>query len=330
VLRQHKLQGIGVVAGVLYGLAARGLIQWRDSAHWVTSLIWVMSVAFVFILPFSMGYLTIAVSARRERVSLSSRIFAPWIVVLLALLGCELVAWEGTICVIMIAPIALLFGSLGGLTAGAVVRPSQPQMATMSMVIVVMLPFLAGPAEQHLRISPDIRVVESDTVVHASPLTVWQNIERVRPIADSELPRSWNRSIGFPRPLQAILSHEGVGGVRHATFAGNVLFIETIDTWEPDRRLGFAIHADTNNIPPTTLDEHVTVGGPYFDVLHGEYLLEPLSDGDTRLRLVSRHRVSTDFNWYARLWTDAVMRDVQQSILYVIRNRCEQTAKSGN
>jgi hypothetical protein len=41
------------------------------------------------------------------------------------------------------------------------------------------------------------------------------------------------------------------------------------------------------------------------------------------LRLVSRHRLSTDFNWYARLWSDAVMRDVQKSILQVVRKRCE-------
>jgi hypothetical protein len=152
---------------------------------------------------------------------------------------------------------------------------------------------------------------------------VWQNIERVRTIEPNELPKSWNRIIGFPQPLEATLNHDGLGGVRHATFAGGVLFLETIDIWEPQRRLGFSIHADSDQIPTTTLDEHVKVGGPYFDVLHGEYVLEPQVGGMVRLRLTSRHRVSTDFNWYARLWTDAVMHDVQHSILYVLRNRCE-------
>jgi hypothetical protein len=152
---------------------------------------------------------------------------------------------------------------------------------------------------------------------------VWRNIERVSKISPSELPRSWNRSIGFPRPIEATLSNEGVGGIRHATFAGNVLFIETIDAWAPQRRLAFSIRADTTSIPPSTLDQHVTIGGSYFDVLHGEYILEPQADGATRLRLISRHRLSTDFNWYAQLWTDAVMRDVQRSILYVVQRRCE-------
>jgi hypothetical protein len=247
---------------------------------------------------------------------------------LLALMGCAVVAWEGTICIIMMAPIALVLGSLGGLAAAVVVNPDRPKFSMTSMLVVALLPFVVGWTEP--RVPPrEIRSVKSDVVIHASPHTIWHNIERVRPIADNELPHSWNRSIGFPRPIEATLNSEGIGGVRHATFAGNVLFIETIDVWEPKRQLGFSIRADTSSIPPTTLDEHVTVGGPYFDVFYGEYILEPLDGGNTRLCLISRHRVSTDFNWYARLWTDGVMRDVQQSILYVIKNRSE-TSDAGN
>jgi hypothetical protein len=329
VSKQTKLRIISIGIGVAYGLAIRGLIQIKATPSWSTPLLWVMSIAFVIAVPFSLGYVVVAVRARQRRVGFAERILDPWLVVLLALLGCELVGWEGTVCIVMITPIALVCGSLGGLTAGAAIRPSQPHMATMSMVIVALLPFVVGPAEHRLPPSQEIRSVESDVTIHATPRVIWANIERVRPIDPSELERSWNRSIGFPRPIEATLSYEGVGGVRHATFAGDVVFIETIDEWDPERRLGFSIHPDTKNIPRSTLDEHVTVGGSYFDVLHGEYILEPGSTGETRLRLISRHRVSTDFNWYARLWTDAVMRDVQRSILHVIKNRCENGGGGG-
>ena len=148
-------------------------------------------------------------------------------------------------------------------------------------------------------------------------------------IAPEELPFSWSHRIGFPSPLEATLSFEGVGGVRHATFEGGVLFIENVDTWEPERRIAFSIHAQTDLIPPTTLDEHVRVGGPFFDVLRGEYTIEPLTNGATRLHLASRHRISTDFNWYARFWTDAVMGDLQETILSVIQKRCETEVHEG-
>src|SRR4029078_362877 len=91
--------------------------------------------------------------------------------------------------------------------------------------------------------------------------------------------------IGFPDPIEATLSHEGVGGVRNASFAGNLVFIETIDIWEPGQRLAFTIATDTEKIPPTTLDEHVRIGGPYFDVLRGEYRLGSLPGGVIRLHL---------------------------------------------
>jgi hypothetical protein len=155
------------------------------------------------------------------------------------------------------------------------------------------------------------------------PSVVWDQIKSVPEIRKDELQPSWSRRIGFPDPIAATLSHEGVGGVRQASFSGGVLFIETVDVWEPGHRLAFSIHPETAQIPNTTLDEHVTVGGPYFDVLRGEYRIEPLSNGKVRLHLTSWQRVSTDFNWYAHLWTDAVMSDLQKRILYVVQQRAE-------
>ena len=69
-------------------------------------------------------------------------------------------------------------------------------------------------------------------------------------------------------------SYEGVGGIRNATFERGLRFVETVTRWEPDHRLSFMIKADTAKIPPTTLDRRVTIGGPCFDVLDGEYQIE--------------------------------------------------------
>jgi hypothetical protein len=74
-----------------------------------------------------------------------------------------------------------------------------------------------------------------------------------------------------------------------------------------------------------TLDQHVTVGGEFFDVLQGAYRIDPIgpTDAGVTLHLESRHRVSTRFNPYARLWTDFLMADIQESILEVVRARAE-------
>ena len=65
-----------------------------------------------------------------------------------------------------------------------------------------------------------------------------------------------------------------------------MFFPETVDVWEPQKRLGFTIAAEIDKIPATTLDEHVRVGGEYFDVLRGEYRLEPLAKNLTRWTLL--------------------------------------------
>jgi len=72
----------------------------------------------------------------------------------------------------------------------------------------------------------------------------------------------------------------------------------------------------------------VRVGGPYFDAEYGEFRIEPQPAGGVVLYLLSRHRVATHFNFYASLWTDAIMSDLQRGICAIIRNRSEREARS--
>ena len=233
---------------------------------------------------------------------------------------------EGAICIALFAPLGLVLATLGGLLGGASGRTIRSRRArNFTMACVMVLPLITAPWEKQVFYELQLRRVENVIDIQAPPEVVWRNIERVSAIQTRELPKSWTRTVGFPDPIEATLSHEGVGGVRNATFAGGLAFIETVDVWEPQQRLAFSIAAQTDRIPATTLDEHVRVGGPYFDVLRGEYRLEPLANGVTRLHLSSRQRVSTDFKWYAHLWTDAVMSDLQRRILFVIKNRCEES-----
>jgi hypothetical protein len=316
-----KVVAYAVVLGFLYGLAVRfgSRIFPRNAAFQV------MSLGFMVFLPIAIGFITVFLIERRQPQPLWTWFVIPWVPVLVGEAATAAAFWEGLMCIVMFTPIAMVASSVGGLAAGLIARRARSRTSNVSLVCVMFLPLLMSGFEQRFLGQRDLRNVESVVNIQATPAAVWKNIERVPRIDPAELQRSWSHAIGFPNPVEATLSQEGIGGVRHATFEGGVLFIETVDAWEPERRLGFSIRAQTEQIPPTTLDEHVTVGGKFFDVLHGEYILEALPNGGTRLHLVSRHRVSTDFNWYAHLWTDAVMNDLQQRILRVVKNRSEAT-----
>ncbi|HEX4007582.1 MAG TPA: hypothetical protein VHX60_15510 [Acidobacteriaceae bacterium] len=324
-IKTPLLLGVGV--GTVYGVICRcyGQLLLLGAAGDTT-----MTIGFLFLAPFAIGYVTIASSWMISPRPVMQWIFAPWIGIILGTACVWLLNLEGLICIVFLLPVGLVMSSIGGITAGLVSRRRDRGLRRIGLTCIVLLPLLVSPLEGRLVTAPlERRVVQTEIRIHAPADVVWRNIERVRSIAPSELRPVWTHAIGFPRPIEATLSYEGVGGVRHASFERGLLFIETVTTWEPDHLLAFSIQADTADIPPATLDQHVTIGGRYFDVLNGEYRIEPVGAGDVILHLESQERLSTDFNGYAGLWSDAVMRSLQKSILEVLKARCEADAPAG-
>lgn len=319
---------LSIAAGALLGfifyiIANSGLLS-RAMNRGSNDAVWIMTIAFLAVVPFSMGYLTAHRYLRStpvEKIKWYAWFFLPWASVLALVLACVLPGWEGWPCLVMASPIMLFFSTCGGVAArlfwGSKLKNRSP--GTLSAYA---LPLLLLFVEPHIPAQDEIRSVNTEIMIHAPANTVWANIKSVRAIAPSELEDSWVTQIGFPKPVAATLSHDGIGGVRQASFTGGLVFTETVNRWEPENDLRFSIHANTDSIPRTTLDEHVTIGGAYFDVLNGEYRLEQRPDG-ILLHLSSRERLSTHFNLYAGVWTDGVMRAIQNQILAVIRNRCE-------
>lgn len=325
-IRHHLITWLfSAFAGAALGCFFRGLLSGPSPRNPEFSLI--MTVGFLAFVPLSMGYIAVDSYLRRtpaEHVDWRAWILLPPASVLLAIAFALLVGWEGRICVVFAAPVMFVFSLIGGLAARALWYAIRRR--AQGTVSALALPLLVLVAEAHIAPVRQIRTVNTEILVHAPASVVWDNIKSVRAIAPSELSNSWVTRIGFPKPVAATLSHDGVGGVRDATFTGGLVFTETIKQWRPEADLCFSIHANTDSIPPTTLDEHVSIGGAFFDVLAGEYELEPRGDG-VLLHLSSRERLSTHFNPYAGIWTDAVMRSIQNQILEVIRTRSENSAK---
>jgi hypothetical protein len=210
-----------------------------------------MSLAFLGFLPFAIGFITIFVVERREPHPVWIWLLLPWVPVLGASFATIAAFWEGFICVMMFAPIGLVCASFGGVLAGLVQKVPRSLLAkNAGLACVVLLPGLTTSWVQKLLTRQELRKVENVIDVDAPSSMVWKNIERVPRIYPNELRPSWSHRIGFPSPVEATLSFEGVGGVRHASFERGLLFIETVDAWEPERRLAFSMHAQTDQISP--------------------------------------------------------------------------------
>jgi hypothetical protein len=309
---------IAIGIGLFFALVSRYLFD-DDLADRAGNL---LTFSYLLLMPMALGAITAHFMPGE---SFAWRVFGtPGLTVLLFIISTLIFHLEGLVCLIIIGPVFFILASAGAWLYLIVTDLLPPRRdKTLAVAAFALLPFVAVTIENHVDTPDNFRRVENSVLINAPAPVVWQHIIRVAPIEATDLRPSLIDDIGFPRPIEATLTHEGVGGVRHATFERGVEFIETVDDWQPLRRLSFSIVPNTATIPPTTFDEHVIVGGRFFDVLRGTYELRPAGPGRTRLVLYSEQRLSTHLNWYAGIWTGYVMSEIQSRILQVLKQRCE-------
>ena len=307
--------GIPVVYAILVRMAfGMRLKTWDDYFQ-------VMSTTFLFLLPTIIGALTVYLSSQEKAKNIAYRIFTPWIPVLLFLI--LTLAWgiEGWACWIMILPVFLLAASIGGLFGGYLKNHKKNDRLNISLL--VLLPFLVGPIESVIETIPATYKAYTYIDIDAPAEKIWDNVTRVNEIPVEQDKGYLTRMLGFPRPVKAELNFEGVGAYREAIFTKGLVFHETVTEYEDNKKMVFSIKAYPHEIPSTTLDEHVVIGGDYFDVLDGTYELEKLPNGLHRLHLYSHFKMNTTFNFYAGWWGKWIMKDIQNNILQVEKKRSE-------
>jgi hypothetical protein len=310
-----------LVVGIptLYALALRfifGVREWSD-------LFGVMTVSFLFCLPTIVGALTVYYSSIERVRQFSYRVFAPWVPILLFFVITLAAAWEGWACWIMVLPLFLMAASLGGLIGGRMKLRRKDGKVYVSLL--ALSPLLLAPIENMIGAIPGTYEAYTYIDIHAPADKIWDNVTRVREIPAAQ-DKGWlTRNLGFPRPVKAELNYLGVGAYREAIFTNGLVFHETVTSYVDQQQMSFTIKAYPHEIPSTTMDEHVVIGGQYFDVLNGTYRLEKRDSNTYRLHLFSHFKLTTTFNFYASWWAKWIMKDIQNNILQVEKQRAEMS-----
>ncbi|MCB0214039.1 MAG: hypothetical protein KDJ52_32175, partial [Anaerolineae bacterium] len=297
-----------------YGLCVRlayGSEQFSD-------IFGTVSVGFLFFVPLAIGVCTQFFAPRRFRTHWGYAFFAPWIPCLIFSIAAVLLTWEVWICIVMVIPLFFFMATAGGLLTCwflAAFEASTQSKTTLALVFML-LPFFVSPIEAQFPQQDALRSVHTQIEVEADAETVWGQITRVAPISEAEHRFSFFHLAGLPRPQQATLTFDGVGGVRRGQWENNLAFIERISRWQPPQSYSMHMEADTTAVSGTNVPLR-EIGGRYFDVVEGTYTIEPVSDNKVILHFTSSYRLSTRFNFYSHMWTDFFMRDVQKYILHI-------------
>lgn len=316
--KQRLLTLLKVIAiPTAYALVLRfvfGLITWQD-------LFSVMSITFLFCLPTIVGALTVYFSHIDKVRNIAYRIFTPWIPILIFLVITLAFAIEGWACWLMVLPLFFIAASCGGLIGGYFKLKKQESKIYLS--VLALLPLFISPLEALVGSIPGTYEAYTYIDIVAPADKIWSEVTRVKEIKE-EQDKGWlTRTLGFPRPVKAELNYEGVGAYREAVFTNGLVFHETVSEYIDQQKMVFSIKANPHEIPSTTMDKHVVIGGPYFDVLNGTYELEKLTETTHRLHLYSHFKLTTTFNFYASWWAKWIMKDIQNNILQVEKQRAE-------
>jgi hypothetical protein len=272
----------------------------------------VMGWGYIYLAPFVVGAITVYMAERVERKSYFYYFWAPFTANTLVIFGAILVAIEGLICSIIVFPLFFFLGGLGGIIMGAICRftnwPKASVSAFATLPILVSIFSVTEP-------SANFGSIERKLLIPAKQESVWQAIHQTTAIEAKEVERGWIYRIGVPLPESGITQTINGEQVRRVQMGKSVYFDQVASEWEPNRLVRWRYRFYPDSFPPHALDDHVMIGGKYFDLLDTVYALRPDESGGTELTVSFRYRVSTDFNWYADWVAQRLIGNFEEVIL---------------
>jgi hypothetical protein len=241
----------------------------------------------------------------------------------LGLLGLLLLAaaFEGFLCILMAAPIALAIAGVGTFLGYAVRKIHRDPYSSSLFGLLVVLPLLVG-AETATGPEAPLVAVRTSVEIDAPPDRVWRHVVSFTEIPP---PRELIFRTGLSYPLRAEIAGHGPGAVRHCVFTTGP-FVEPITAWEEPRLLAFGVTSQ-----PAPMEERTpwpSIHPPHLDGCfvsrRGQFLLEPLAGGRTRLEGTTwyTHELFPTFYW--GLWSDAIIHQIHGRVLRHIRRLAQE------
>jgi uncharacterized membrane protein YhaH (DUF805 family) len=230
-------------------------------------------------------------------------------------------AIEGIGCLVMVVPLVLpatLIGALFGYMMAKGVEQVSPAAP------IVVLPFLLGAESMSPQREVQSEAVVSEVVVNAPPDVVWKRVIAFPPLAPAD---DFMFRHGIAAPMRATIDGEGPGAVRRCEFTTGT-FVEPIEIWSPGRELTFSVAAQPDPMVEQTLWH--SVRPPHLDgylrSTRGQFLLEPLDGGRTRLTGRTWYRTGMTPEPYWRLWGDAIIHRIHLRVLEHVATLAEADA----
>ena len=327
-----------LLSGAIYGLLMRIIFManpfslfpnfsWMDDSKIESIATGPMMASFALLVPAIIGAVSYYYyyQAESEKRTFARSLFAGYPATLCFVGGTAILLIEGSICIAIALPLFLIMTSIGGALMWLFLRFKKPSPTSINSLLV--LPLFMIPIEAQIGLPANNQAISQSVMVQASPDKVWQLINNMDNIQPKEMQEGLAYKIGVPSPLDATIVNEQGGRVRKVRLAKNVAFDMLITDWQENRFVKWTYRFTPESFPKGAMDEHVVIGGKYFDLIDTSYLLTPVGDS-TRLDIVVHYRISTNFNWYANPLGKLLIDNSAKQILSLYKHRAEALAAS--
>lgn len=314
------------IPGQPLGSAALGVIVsgiLALQAVWLGTLVlgdygWTLFVG----LPFMMGLLSVLIHSYHAPRTMQSCVLTALIAVGLAGAALLVVAMEGVICLVMVSPIAVSLGVVGGLV-GFVIQDTLWRRASSTQLFCAAFLVIPTAMEVEHSIPPPLPKlqVQSSVIVDAPPEKVWKNV-----VTFSELPKPTEIifKLGVAYPIRAEIDGQGVGALRRCNFSTGP-FVEPIEVWDEPRLLKFSVTQNPEPMQEWTpyRDIHPPHLHGYLESCGGQFRLVPLPGNRTLLEGTTwyyHHLWPAD---YWQLWSDEIIHTIHLRVLNHVKQLSE-------
>lgn len=281
----------------------------------------IIGVSILLVLPYSLGaVLYLALDPRGQKPKLTTSI--PIALVLVILASSAVFFQEGIICIAMLTPLWWLFSWFGALTVKALHNRYRARTKLHSTILII-LPFLVLGIDSSTHAPTTHESVERSIIINAAPQDIWPHLLKMDDIRDQE--GRWNITqnlLQVHRPRAAIVVGEGLNAKRLAAWGDDITFEEHISHWEENNALRWNFVFPNDSVHKYT-DRHISPDGAHLKIKEGGYILQPISQNQTRLTLDTQYTMSTPVNAYGALWGELILGDIQTNILHIVKHRTE-------
>lgn len=236
-------------------------------------------------------------------------------------LGLLTFAMEGIICILMAAPVGLLFTYIGH-WIGYVIIKGKVGGNTTTIMIILSLSVPALMAFEHtIKVEDDLRLVTTSVQINAPIETVWKNVIHFSPL---DKPKEFIFKAGIAYPVSAQIEGQGIGAIRRCNFSTGS-FIEPITVWNEPTLLKFNVNNQPEPIKELSFyDIHPNHLHGYWVSQKGQFKLSVLSNGHTLLEGTTWYVNKIKPGIYWTSWSDYIVHKIHQRVLEHIKVESER------